>query len=74
MLSLLSALLSIASAVMKFLDRRSVEEGAKARLILQSWANNDTIVSEALAAGEAMRRKLDTDPGSLREHDENERT
>lgn len=73
MLTFLSVLLQLASAVMKFLDRKSVEDGAKARLTLQSWAQNDAIVSEALAAGEDMRRKLDTDPSELRKHDENER-
>lgn len=73
MLSLLSALFQIVTAVMKFIERRSAEEAGKAKEIVASWERNNGFVSAALAAGEAKRRELDADPNKLRERDENQR-
>lgn len=73
MLSLLSALLAIVSTVMKYLDRKSIEESGRAKEIVASWARNDQMVSEALAAGKAVSDKLDTDPDELRKPDKNQR-
>lgn len=73
MLSFLSALLSIVSAVMKYLDRQSVEEAGRAKEIIASWARNDAIVMEALNAGKVVADRLDANPDSVFAPDKNQR-
>ncbi len=71
LLSLLKVILGIASQIFSYIERKNIEAGAEARLILKSWAKNDAFVSKALAAGEAKRVELDTDPSKLHERDPN---
>lgn len=73
MLSFLSVLLSLVSAVMKYIDRNSIENAGRAKAIVEAWERNNGFVTSALAAGDAKRRELAADSGKLREHDEDER-
>lgn len=71
MLSVLAAVLSLLTGVLKYIDRQGIEAAGRAKEQVAAWERNNGFVARAMAAGEAKRTELESDPSKLRERDAN---
>jgi hypothetical protein len=73
MLSLLSALLSIVSLVMRYINEKRAEDAGRAKAILAAWEQNNAFVRDAMAAERELLDRIDIDPDELRREDKFQR-